>query len=43
MTYMIATGDVGSFYAFRSDICYDTSLDDIKEDTIKYHSLSQKK
>jgi len=39
MTYMISTGDVESFYVFRSDICYDTfvRLDDIKKDTEIYH------
>lgn len=39
MTYMITTGDVESFYVFRSDICYDTfiRLDDIIKDTKLYH------
>jgi hypothetical protein len=39
ITNMISTGDVKSFYVFRSDICYDSDirLTDIIEDTEKYH------
>ncbi len=39
MTYIVSSGDSDSGYVFRSDVAYDyhVTMDDIENDTMKYH------